>query len=659
MSRKTNAFPVEVSLALSAVIFCAFVPCFSEIIPPDRRIDWTTAGIPGGVPSRSVIFATIDSTVYGKGTKDATAAIQKAIDSCPDNDVVYLPSGTYVVSQTVHLSANTTLRGAGPGKTVISYSDTGGRSVLDMRGLANWDIEGLKRSAAITGGMTKGSTQITLGSASGIGAGDVLCIDQLNDNVLVDPSGSEGFCNYCGRAGGIRARGQFATVTAVSGNTVTLNLPLFWTLSASLSPQATLVDSTAMVRRAGIEDLTVTQTYPAVDFMIEMDAAQFCWLKNIEITRVKRRAVWLIESLQNEIRESYFHGGIAGFGRDHGYAVLVDAYSTHNLIEDNIFSTLDGGFMMTAGGAAGNVFGYNYMVNSKFDDIWWLTQSPSMNHAPHPCMNLWEGNIGIQAGADFIHGSSSHNTLFRCRSFGWERDSTTANNNAIEIQYKNTCYNVLGCVLGTAGKSAVYENAYPATSNTDLKTIWRLGYGGPNGVGDTVARATLIRHGNFDYVNNSTLWDPANSDHALPPSLYKTSKPAFFGALAWPPIGPDLTPMTGMIPAQQRYQQLMPVFEPRPASGRSRTTSFTIANFRSARSVTISFSISGASPVSVKVFSPDGELVEDLFNRAATGMQVIRWNGTDKRGRAVPSGIYFVAFKNGSSLETRMIVLPR
>jgi len=307
------------------------------------------------------------------------------------------------------------------------------------------------------------------------------------------------------------------------------------------------------VRWAGIEDLTLTESQAAVEFMIEMDAAQYSWLKNVEIRRVNRRAVWLIESLQNEIRESYFHDGIGGFGRDRGYGVLADAYSNANLIENNVFHTLDGGFLMAAGGASGNVFGYNYMTDSRFDDSWWLTQSPSLSHAPHPSMNLWEGNIGIQAAADFIHGSSSHNTVFRSRFSGWQDATITSNNNAIELQYKNTYMNVVGCVLGTADQSNTYEAAYPASGDSSLKTIWRLGYGGPSWAGDPNVKATLLRHGNFDYVTNSVVWDSNIPDHTLPASLYLTSKPAWWGNLRWPAIGPDLNPMVGTIPAQQRF----------------------------------------------------------------------------------------------------------
>jgi hypothetical protein len=71
--------------------------------------------------------------------------------------------------------------------------------------------------------------------------------------------------------------------------------------------------------------------------------------------------------------------------------------------------------------------------------------------------------------------------------------------------------------------------------------------------GDPNVKATLLRHGNFDYVTNSVVWDPSISDHALPASLYLTSKPSWWGTLPWPSIGPDLNPMVGTIPAKERY----------------------------------------------------------------------------------------------------------
>ncbi len=146
---------------------------------------------------------------------------------------------------------------------------------------------------------------ITLASTSGIAPGDILLINQLNDGTLVDPVGVEGKCTYCGYEDGNRTLGQLVEVTAVNGNQVTLNLPLHWTYNTSLDPWAYQVDASAMIRHAGLEDLTLTQDNPEVEFMIEMDGAQYSWVKNVEIKNIQRRAMWIIDSLQNEIRECY------------------------------------------------------------------------------------------------------------------------------------------------------------------------------------------------------------------------------------------------------------------------------------------------------------------------------------------------------------------
>jgi hypothetical protein len=40
----------------------------------------------------------------------------------------------------------------------------------------------------------------------------------------------------------------------------------------------------------------------------------------------------------------------------------------------------------------------------------------------------------------------------------------------------------------------------------------------------------------------------------LPASLYLTSKPSWFGTVAWPPIGPDVSGMANELPAQLCYE---------------------------------------------------------------------------------------------------------
>jgi len=526
-----------------------------EIIPNDRKIDWSTAGIPGGIPERTTVCATIDSAVYGNGTTDATDAIQNAIDGCPDGQVVYLPKGTYIVHDTIHLNDYDTLRGAGPGKTILKHVGGYSRSMVDMRGSIYYQLATLHKTHNVLQA-NKDSKVITLSNTSGIKPGDILLINQLNDNDVVDPAGVEGKCTYCGYEGGNRVLGQLVEVAAVAGTQVTLKLPLHWTYKTNLNPWAYQVDASAMIRQAGLEDLTLTQDNPEVEFMIEMDGAQYSWVKNVEIKNIQRRGMWIIDSLQNEIRECYVHVGIDGYGRDRGYGIFLDLHSSNNLVEDNILSTIDGGGVMTGGGASGNVIAYNYLHDILFDDPWWLIASPSINHAPHPKMNLWEGDTGIKAEADIIHGSSSHNTIFRSQMKGWQSDTITTRNNAIEIAAKNTYMNVVGSVLGTPGKSNRYE-VLPGQPYDDWsdKVIWVLGVG--SGVNDPKVAATLLRHGNFDYVTNSVVWDPAIANHDLPVSLYLSGMPEWWcRETPWPPIGPDVAGYHNDIPAKRRFEGL-------------------------------------------------------------------------------------------------------
>ncbi len=526
------------------------------IIPAERMIDWSLAGIPGGIPKRTQVCATINSATYGNGKTDATSAIQAAIDACPDGQVVYLPQGTYMIGSTVHLYDYDTLRGAGPDKTILKHSGGYLRSIVDMRGIIYWYLASLHYTHDVLQA-AKDSKVITLADASDIKAGDILLINQLNDNVIVDPVGVEGKCTYCGYENGDRAMGQLDEVASVAGSQVTLKLPLHWTYDTKLKPWAYRVDPSAMIHNAGLEDLTLTQDINSqVEFMIEMDGAQFSWVKNVEISNIQRRAMWVINSLQNEITECYVHTGIDGYGRDRGYGIFVDSHSTDNLVDNNILSEIDGGGIMTGGGASGNVVAYNYLHDILFDDPWWLIASPSLNHNPHPKMNLWEGDIGIKAEADIIHGSSSHNTLFRSQMKGWQSDTITTRNNAIEIAAKNTYMNVVGNVLGTPGKSNRYE-VLPGQAYDDWseRVIYALGVG--SGVEDPNVAATLLRTGNFDYVTNSVVWDPQIANHTLPNSLYLSGTPKWWcQETPWPPIGPDVAGLANKIPAQRRFEGL-------------------------------------------------------------------------------------------------------
>src|SRR6185436_1831094 len=142
-------------------------------IPPDRRIAWKP-GIPGGIPRRTQVCATINAASYGNGTTDATSAIQAAIDACPEGQVVRIPAGSYRLNDTLQISKGIVLRGDGPTATKLLLGNAGVDGVIQIGSDAPNDIPGV----AVQSGYTKGSTELVLRDASSFKVGQIVLIDQ-------------------------------------------------------------------------------------------------------------------------------------------------------------------------------------------------------------------------------------------------------------------------------------------------------------------------------------------------------------------------------------------------------------------------------------------------------------------------------------------------
>src|SRR5215510_10688367 len=103
--------------AKSSLLLLLAADTRAEIIPAARRTVWTP-GIPGGIPVVTTIHTTINASVYGNGTTDATSAINNAIQAAGNTaassgvrQVVFLPPGVYRVSNPVLLNrSNVVLR---------------------------------------------------------------------------------------------------------------------------------------------------------------------------------------------------------------------------------------------------------------------------------------------------------------------------------------------------------------------------------------------------------------------------------------------------------------------------------------------------------------------------------------------------------------------
>ena len=60
---------------------------------------------------------------------------------------------------------------------------------------------------------------------------------------MINHTGSEGACSWCGRENGARSFGQVVKVASVpDGNTITLEIPLYYAFDVTKTPQVTRIN---------------------------------------------------------------------------------------------------------------------------------------------------------------------------------------------------------------------------------------------------------------------------------------------------------------------------------------------------------------------------------------------------------------------------------
>lgn len=558
------------------ILLCLATHSYAQtgIIDPSRMINWTNPGILGGIPNRTTICATLNPGA-------TSAQINSAIASCAANQVVYLNAGTYSLSGGINFSgkSNVTLRGAGPDQTILVFGT--GASVGCETQQASMCIAGSSRAWVgnpgtvhnVTGGYTKGSTQITLDSVSGYQVGSLLIMDQLNDasdtgNVFVNDCGNiyltgcttsygqEG--NSPGRSGPPdRNQQQFFVITAISATTVAISSPVYmpnWRSSQSPQVWSPGVVGSNIGTMIGVEALTVDTTNDgsSATSNIEFGNCYQCWVKNIKSLNANRNHIWLYQTARTEVRDSYFYGTKNAASQSYG----VESFMTSDdLVINNIFQHITCALM--TGPSVGSVGAYNYMIDMYYSSVpTWQMWGLNGSHDTGTGMNLFEGNESNGFGMDLYHGPGALPTVFRNYYTGLE-PGKTSNTEVAGIWAYNRFVNFVGNVLGTPGYHTVYEDSrgpQGVTGNSN-HSIFLLGFSGVDestsaGISyDLGAVTTLLRWGNFDYATNSTRWNaaeipsgnPVPSSHTLPPSLFLTVKPGFWGTMPWPAIGPDVT----------------------------------------------------------------------------------------------------------------------
>jgi hypothetical protein len=598
----------------------------------------------GGIPPRPTQCGKT-LTPLGNSQSDA-AQIKSAVDACPANQHVQLAAGVFVFGpmdrvQFEPKNSNVTVRGVGPGpggaiplnQTAIPSASVCGASPCtilfqtDPAGALNsffWinqyasDVSRRGPGINLASDGAQGATTIALASApSGPSwaVGRLAAIDVITgkegassySNASIWPTaaspeliytqafgspGSQWYTSSYGRAW--RHLSQMVKITAVSGNTVTIQAPLSMTFAKANGAQLAPWDANQAnpVQGVGIEDMYFYggggQGYANGSVKIEL--CDGCWVKHVQSQWSEGAAVGMVACYRCELRDSYLHEPrqwklTSNGGRS--YLLALDTATANSLIENNILWNGNKVIVMRSSGG-GNVIAYNFM-----DDTWGEGQpaqeaGANAGHYIGSHMELFEGNWSHKYSGDSWWGNAIYITAFRNQFSGlrgahaWLHQMVFGNGypyyemwarTALTMQPYQWWHSLVGNVFGFDGQaSSLIDGIVPGcpggasctsrqtgsrydsdfTSNPDeFLTMFDLGRAQDNeGFGnDANLYQKTNRQGNYDFVTKKQIWyesfggkgqTSTGSPIALPDSLYLKARPAWWpSGKPWPWVDPS------------------------------------------------------------------------------------------------------------------------
>lgn len=492
-------FFIVMSLLTQAALSGA-APSTAAIIPADRVVDWTQAGIPGGIPSVSEGASVLDYGAVPNDGQDDSSAFQEAIDAVKGttNNAITIPAGDYNINTSLEIDDSVVLRGVDPTATRLIF-DVGNADAIEVVTYQRGDW------VDVVDGMAKGSTTLTVSNAAAFTSGDFFEIQQDNDpdKMYTDPRWEQGWAE--------QSVGQIGVVEAVDGNTLSLREPLNIDFDTNLNP---VIRTQGLVSYVGIENLHLDRSGDTGDAsMILWKNAAYTWVRNVESEFAAKSHIGANTVYRCEVRDSYFHEAHNYGGGGHGYGVELGYHTTGCLTQNSIFETLRHAMMVHLG-ANGNVFAYNYSRDPVSDSG---TLPDISIHGHYPFGNLFEGNVVSEIGiGDFWGPAGPYNTYLRNCVYHeglWHQDQSHTQN--------------------------IVGNELPDASGNFL------------GARDDDTSAGVLEHGN--YVDGAVQWDPTIPEREIPSSYLYTNKPDFYGTMSWPSTGADIA-VSCTNPAKVRYE---------------------------------------------------------------------------------------------------------
>jgi len=586
--------PFQLFLLMAAFSVGASAQNWSSFLDSSRAINWNSAGFT--IPNYTTNCSTQPKLTANSSSAASanTSAIQSALASCDaTHNVVSIPAGTYYLAGlTFGRQGKQVVRGAGPTATTLILTTEAGcggmnHGVCMQSGSPVYDgssqvLSGGNQQCSWTGGLSQGSTSITLSNCGGAPpVNHMLILDQANDSS--DTGGiyicneNTSNCNYDGTgspngraiSGLTHSQQQVTYVTGVTSNgsgSYTVNISpgvYFSNIRSSQAPGAWWSD---IISNVGMENLTLDGT-SAPDGNFAMYDCYQCWIKNVKSLNAGRNHVLIMQSANDVIRDSYFYQSQSHYSESYGMEIVE---SSAFLIENNIFQQVSTPLMYDQG--SGSVVGYNLGIDDIYSGSPTFAAGAYSVHNAGNEMNLWEGNNFLGVWADDAWGSSTQTTYFRNMLNGWQTGKSDATLPIIMRSW-NRAFNFVGNVLGQPNYHTQYQTYATSSSagtggTAENTSIYSLGWGntGPTCAGtptcDPKVFSTLMRWGNFDTATNGVKWDSTEASpaavayvsanfsssyfgslsHTLPASLYYNSTPSWWPtSKAWPATGPDVS----------------------------------------------------------------------------------------------------------------------
>lgn len=504
-----------ISLMLLLSSSAAFGQAWAGLLTSARAIDWTHVG--ATIPAGSIPNCATQPSASISSINSAIAADVGGASYCVINiPAVSSASTTIVVNHAG--KGNIILRGTGAASSIITYTGRGGLTNCnglnstflcvwngDSGSAGNWPGT---NSANWTGGLSQGSTVLTLSNTTNLKVGYQIVLyqtDLSSDPGNIFPAQTCGFngavswqgtgstpVSSCS-AGAAASQSQMETVTACNGVTtygsscgagtsVTVQSPIYmpnW--NSGQSPKAAW-GNTMPISNVGVEDLEINNQTTANGILIEFHQSLNSWINGVATIANPAVAsdtnhVLIWSSNHDTYESSYMYGSYPGSS---GYGVDFGASSSDNLAQNSISQHMDTGFITETGIA--NVFGYDYSIDNYFGGTW--QQDDEYQHSAGDYYNLREGIEGIGYNSDNIHGTHWFNTVFRSYFSGFDPTTFTGGKNQSQVAMNDAAWagydNWVALVLGTPGKISTYQ-LVPSSTTTcspgpNTSAIYELGY---------------------------------------------------------------------------------------------------------------------------------------------------------------------------------------